>query len=443
MKKRILLLVAIASVTPFFAINVFADTPPAPKVKVTIPNRMPPAEFEVLPTDARFSSDTLQCADASARKGNSEAYNDFIKKEPKCTQNIVDATVLGQKIAHITTSIDAVGRMLDSLRMTKEYTDTLTKFSGASFVLIPFGGEQAQRYEQVNNISMKCVQSTDGSNSLARIGTGSYSQGPFYLGMTPEQQRFVAKLKVDAAEIIKYVADERAKSKDGEMGFLARLGKAKAVLALKSEGERYLMPITSSALAKNHSYLGDENVLVFDSQTLRAFASEKKLLDDLRSQVNKKIKDLTAKEQEYRALKSELQMQLAIVQKNGYSCGGMTVASVNSNVSKPPPPQPPPPPKKPSITTQTIQKSTTQPTPTSSSFPTALVTPSPSVSSTPAPVITSTPTPTPSATATPLPTATQTSSPSPSPSSSPVSSLPESRQTASLWQAILKFIANF
>ncbi|OHA19040.1 MAG: hypothetical protein A3C08_03540 [Candidatus Taylorbacteria bacterium RIFCSPHIGHO2_02_FULL_47_18] len=145
-----------------------------------------------------------------------------------------------------------IDRLLDSLQITKKYTDSLTKLDGALFMLVPFGGEQSQNYEHANRTAIKCVQNRGGP---VPIGTSTYAKGVLYTEITAPQRQLVTKLKTDASAITTYVSEELEKSENGQLGIGATVSVVRKVVALKSAGEKDLLPINLEALAKNHSSL--------------------------------------------------------------------------------------------------------------------------------------------------------------------------------------------
>ncbi len=351
----------------------------ATKVKVIVDNNMPPAEFEKLPENVKFVPDMLQCADASQRSGGSKVFSEYVKNRSKCAQGIVDATVLGQKVSHMTTSIDAVNLILKSLQTTKAYADQLENLNGVVFGLIPFGGEQMQKYEQASAISMKCIQDIESTQKiLAPVGTGGYSQGPLYIGATVEQSKAITKLKTEAAAITKYMQEEQTKSKDGKLSTGAAMSLMSKVMGLKSEGEKYLIPIIPSAIVENQSYLKEEDMIIFgfsgngetykvpgaikfvlsamidlgkeplsgglltfDTQQFTLYIPEKPMIEEFRTKIDKKIKEFTAKKIKYEEQMAKLQGEFDALSKKGYSCGGAELVS-SGNINNPLPPPPPP-----------------------------------------------------------------------------------------------------
>ncbi len=212
MTKSTVSAILLCILTFFIPVISFAESQGGGDVRIIIPeNQHPPAEFSPLLSDESLSGPEL-CLDATRKGLFDKDIDNFQAKEKEkwkqnalCAQNIVDATVFGQKSEDLRKSIAVIQNHIDSLSLSMREILPLKTLDGVTFFIIPAGDTTNKAYKRADNIALKCVlnnenkpPSTVGSYP---VGTSVTDKGSQYVEITDKIKAEVAVIKNKITEM--------------------------------------------------------------------------------------------------------------------------------------------------------------------------------------------------------------------------------------------------
>ena len=344
------------------------ELPTGTPVKVLVPiDRMPPAEFELVPKGAKVTKPDT-CLDASGKlvfAKNPKSFNTNWSNTAKCAQSIVDATTIDNKIKDLKASIAVIKKFTDSLQQSKNEIRQLTSLDDTSFVIIPGGVKQEKIYEHTSGVAFKCVA---GAGTL--LGSALQVKGSSYIENSPQidSETKIVKQKINKGhqDFKKEDASDRGAVTSGTINRLSLIneilsknfilitanaynkhyesadGVIKNAIPLSvalEEGEgtkKKLCTSYSSGASLKLSIAGIEKSFITSTITLDGNIFDPEcipevfLLTELKNGITKNITYFEKLKAEYEALLVPLEKQLATLKKASYYCGdSVNIASTN------------------------------------------------------------------------------------------------------------------